>query len=65
MKLNTKILTARWGDGALKEAWVFAGFLNKRDRFQSLAVNKCFFDLIIRAGFQEAVCLFVHKEVNS
>jgi hypothetical protein len=64
MKLNTKILTARWGGWALKDAWVFAGFLNKRDRFQSLAVNKCFFGLIIRAGFLEIVCLFVHQGVD-
>jgi hypothetical protein len=65
MKLKTKILTARWGDGALREAWVFAGFLNNLSRFERLAVRKCFFGLIIRVGLLEVVCLFVHKEINS
>jgi len=65
MKLKTKISTARWGDGALREAWVFDGFLNNRGQFQSLAIRKCFFGLIIRAGLLEVVCLFKHKEINS
>ena len=65
MKLKTKILTARWGDGALREAWVFAGFLNNLSRFERLAARKCFFGLIIRVGLLEVVYLFVHKEINS
>ena len=64
MKLEAKLKTHDGAVGRLRRRGG-ADFQVNRDRFQSLAVNKCFFGLIIRAGFQEVICLFVHKEVNS